>query len=170
VGILLVIATLNLDIFFYNFLRTVVSIGGAILIYRAYKTEQKHWYVAGGLAIFLFNRWFGFEFPKETWFPIDLIFASLFFRAAVVLGRNFKNQPVDLEEIDDGVWMDAYEKDEEQELIDSLATEKDDENPWKAIAIIAGILLALYLLLGIPHSSSGCENWVQDPRGGYCES
>jgi hypothetical protein len=169
IGLLLLLAIANLDFFFYNFLRAIVSIGGGLLIFRALRTKQFAWCGAGVPSIVLFNHWFGFEFPKATWIPIDFVFGILFLGAAIYLGKPFKLRLVEPEEIDDDTWMDAYDKGIILTPQSTLEDEINDFEVWKAIAIVAGVLLFCFGMWGIAPSPGSCPNYVQDSRGGYCE-
>ena len=146
---LLLVAVANLDYFFYNFLRATVSLGGCLLVFRAIRTRQIFWIGLGLPAIVLFNRWFGFEFPKSTWIPIDLLFSLGFFIAGLSLGRPFMVRKIDDKE--------------------SHELERNDADLGGAIAILLLVLFILFGLWGLPPSPNSCENYVQDPRGGYCE-
>lgn len=50
-------------------------------------------------------------------------------------------------------------------------SEKDDKGGVSASWVIFWIVVGVVILISMRNGGDtvGCENWVQDPRGGYCE-
>jgi hypothetical protein len=140
-AIVLLIGAFDMPFAFYGFVRGVTAISGGLLIYSAIKHQKLIWTVPGALAIILFAAGFGFQFPKESWILIDLFFSLIFLAAGISFGKT------------------------------TVKTASPEEMKLGlAIAIVSGVFLLLFTMLGTGGDTSSCPNWVQDSHGGYCET
>lgn len=153
VAVLLLLATTQMPYPFYAFIRGVVVIAGIFLIVRAFKLKKYFWTAPASIAIVLFAAISGFEFSKDTWGAIDFIFAVVFFIAGITLGGP---------QIIKASGPESSDTDEPQ-------LEPNDKRPGVVFAVISGIMLAFYLMVGTGGGSTVCPDYVQDYRGGYCE-
>lgn len=81
-GVILLLAILNWPYGYYVLLRWAVFFSAAIIAYSFYNSKLQAWtFIFGGIT-FLFNPIFPIYLTKESWIPIDLISAILFFIAA----------------------------------------------------------------------------------------
>jgi hypothetical protein len=149
VGALLILAAFPLPYSFYTFLRGVVSIGGGFLVYRAFSTKNKLWAAPGIASLLLFPSIFGFEFDKETWVLIDLALGISFLFASYFLGRP--------------LLVSNTANDGKKEL------EKDDLVKSRVAIAVTLSVAFFFLMFGRGADTSGCVNWINDGRGGYCE-
>lgn len=90
VGVLLLIAVLNLPYGYYQFLRLVVSISSGILAFTFFEKESTGWVLGFGAIALLFNPMFPVYSDKETWIMIDLIVAGVFFVSGYQLKQYLK--------------------------------------------------------------------------------
>jgi hypothetical protein len=158
VGLVLLIATFRLPFDFYRALRLVVAVAGILLIVRAKQTQKLLWWIPAAVGILLFTPVFGFEFPKETWIPIDAALGITFLVSAVVLGKT----PTLVDGANDALEFDSQEPDEHETSTDG--------NKLLSLVLITLCLGAIFLVLGTHvDASSSCPNWVSDAHGGYCE-
>lgn len=149
ISLLLFIATAKLPFEFYSFLRGSVAIAGLFLAYRGYKLRNWLWVLPGLGAFFLFAAMFGFEFPKATWIPIDIAFGAVFLLASYLLGKPH------------------MVKDPESRT-GELKLEEEAES-WKTVFFVVTLVLFLfYAMTGHGAAPGGCDEWVDDMRGGYC--
>lgn len=147
VALVLLVASTPMPLSFYPFVRGTVAFGGIFLAVRAFSKKKLTLGLAGVASTVLFAAIFDFEFPKSTWIPIDLTFAVIFGLASIALGKPFP--------------LKANEGDLE-------VLEENDVNTAAAIFIVSFSLLFLYAV-SQGGAATGCENWIQDPRGGYCD-
>lgn len=84
VGAMLLMGIASLPFGFYQLLRWVVPIGGAILLRSSIKANQPGWAIIGVLAILLWFPLFGVSFEKATWSVLDLVFGVAFIAAGML--------------------------------------------------------------------------------------
>lgn len=66
---------------YYILLRWAIFISSMIVAYRFYNSKGTGWALAFGAVAFLFNPIFPIYLTRQTWAPIDLVSAVLFFIA-----------------------------------------------------------------------------------------
>lgn len=79
---LLLVAILPLPYDFYLPMRTLVAISGGYLVYIAYQNRSLWLIPIGIVAFVLFAPVFGFEFEKQVWVVLDLVFVAGFVYAS----------------------------------------------------------------------------------------
>jgi len=67
------------DYGYYQFLRWAILIIGAYSAYLAYNARKNAWAWIFGIIAALFNPIIPFTFQRNTWQPIDVIVAIIFF-------------------------------------------------------------------------------------------
>jgi hypothetical protein len=144
---------------YYSFLRAFVTLGSLILIFRAVGRKQFPWIILGVFSLVMFSPYLPIELPKSTWVPIDAITGAGFLTASLSLGKKFKLSEIEIQRLgrinsENELGGDIYEDDD-----------------WGYISSIAVVLFFLSILGSMTSfpDSSHCDNWVQDPRGGYCD-
>jgi predicted membrane protein len=84
------VAILKLPIEYYTFLRTIVSLGAAILIYNFFKQKNYALAIVFILVLILFNPLFPiYLHRKSIWIPLDVITGILF----LLIGFYNKKEP-----------------------------------------------------------------------------
>lgn len=144
---------------YYSFLRAFVSISSLILIGRAVGRKQYPWIILGVFSLVLFSPYLPMQLPKSTWMPIDAITGAGYLAAAFSLGRKFKLSELQIRQLGRGNSNDQSEKE---------IFEDDDWGFLSSLAVVLFAVLVLGSMTSFPESSN-CENWIQDPRGGYCD-
>jgi len=89
------VAILRLPIVYYTFLRTIISLGAALLIYSWIR--QKNYYLAGvfALVLILFNPVSPiYLYKKSIWIPLDILTGILF----LIIAFYKKSEPAEQEE------------------------------------------------------------------------
>ncbi|MBU0561284.1 MAG: hypothetical protein KKG93_17150 [Bacteroidetes bacterium] len=75
---LLVITFFDLPYGYYQFLRVLVTVVAAVLIYYSYSQKNELWLTLFFIILILFNPIFPIYFKKEIWIIIDIISAIVF--------------------------------------------------------------------------------------------
>jgi len=89
------IAIIRLPIEYYTFLRTIVSLGAALLIYSWIKQKNYSLAIIFVLVLILFNPLFPiYLHRKSIWIPLDIITGLLF----LIIAFYKKSEPVKQEE------------------------------------------------------------------------
>ena len=89
------IAIIRLPIEYYTFLRTIVSLGAALLIYSWMKQKNYSLAIIFVLILILFNPLFPiYLYRKSIWIPLDIITGLLF----LLIAFYKKSEPVKQEE------------------------------------------------------------------------
>jgi hypothetical protein len=84
------VAILKLPIEYYTFLRTIVSLGAAILIYNFFKQKNYALAIVFILVFILFNPFLPiYLHRKSIWIPLDVITGILF----LIIGFYNKKEP-----------------------------------------------------------------------------
>lgn len=159
VGLLLLAAMAELPYLFYKPIRITVVVGAVFLMVRAAKVKQVGWYIPAATSFVMFAPGFGFEFPKSTWVVIDLAFGITFLVAGLALGKPFKIQAK----------VPDLDSDFDDAPFDRLENENNEANPLIGILVTSLVIGVIFAMFGNPYPYSGCDNWVADQRGGYCD-
>lgn len=81
-GVILILAIVpNWAYSYYILLRWAIFVSSIIVAYGFYKSKITGWALVFGAIAFLFNPIFPVYLTRQTWTPIDLISATLFFIA-----------------------------------------------------------------------------------------
>jgi len=88
IAALLLLAIFPFPYGYYTFLRLTVFSGGIFFAHQSYRLEQFGWAIGMVIVAVLFNPLIPIYLSRETWLPIDLICAGIFF----VAGQHIKNK------------------------------------------------------------------------------
>lgn len=80
-GILSILALFDWDYGYYIFLRWVVLIASALIIYTAHQLQKTEWVIAGAIVLLLFNPIVPVHLNREIWSILNIGAAGMFFIA-----------------------------------------------------------------------------------------
>lgn len=73
------IAVLPFPLFYYTFLRIIVSVAAGIAVYHFGRQKEFYWVIVFGIILILFNPILPIHFyRKGIWIPIDIVTGILF--------------------------------------------------------------------------------------------
>jgi hypothetical protein len=167
-GILLLVAVTDLPYLLYKPIKVCVLVAAIFLAVRAVKVGHLAWLAPAAISFVLFTPAFGFDFAKPIWVLVDLVFGVIYLVASIILGKPYKIQPT--EQTDDDSDFD-FGNDYGYAIKETEPFELEDNQPnlWLAVLLTGLVVLFIFGTIGQPIDETGCENWVSDERGGYCE-